>query len=554
MITFMSRSRFLKDRANIPFHRSLFTRTFVAAFLLSTIPVIIIGAVSYHAAKKALLIQAEEDMQFMIEQKLEEINELLQTQGIPNEKLAASLIQVAGEKETGYAPEKRISRKIIEEVGEFKSGYFEPSGKSGYAFILDERGIAVVHPVTPGLNAGNEEFFRKMLAEKNGAVHYMWKNEGEQKFREKYAVYRTLNNGWILAASTYAEDLAGGIAVISRTILVVITLVVFFGFGIALLFTRSITLPIETLSEALHRIAEGDLSRKVAVDSRDEMGLIAHAAEKVRLGWLNIIAEVDRSSAQLAASSQQLASSAVMQNEELVRVSSAVEKMDGSVRGASSFLGEITGAVEEIRRHALEMRRRVDDFVVNMKDLYLYAGQTSESLSELQRQAGRISATIETIAGIADQTKLLALNAAIEAARAGEYGRGFAVVAEEIRKLAERSTESAKEITGFLQKILLLQIKANEQMVQTKAEVNRGEEILIQVVKSQDETVGRVAAITERLAELNMVMQQVAKGSGQVAASADDLARIARENTSMAQNMAAHAEELASTINHYVTH
>lgn len=281
------------------------------------------------------------------------------------------------------------------------------------------------------------------------------------------------------------------------------------------------------------------------------MGILARATEKARLGFLNIISEVNRGSAQMAASSQQLASSAVNQNRNLIQVSSTAEKMATSTQEASLTLEEITRAEEEIRQLTLEMKKKVEDFAGSMKAINQIAGQTSESLAELQQKAGQISMIIETIAGIAEQTNLLALNAAIEAARAVGHGRGFAVVAEEVRKLAERSAESAKGIAALLQKILLLQAKANDQMNQTKAQVSQGEDLLVQVINSQEETVGQVDAITERLKEVSGAFQQLAQGSRQVSAGAGDLTIITGENTSMAQNLAAQAQELASVINQY---
>jgi len=536
---------------NIPFHRRLFSRIFTATFLLAFIPVVILGAASYYAAQKALFIQAEEDLLFMLDQKLQVINELLQIQGMPNDKLETSLIAAAGKKETGNIAEKRISSRILDEVGEFKADYFEPGGKSGYAYIINERGLIVVHPQTPGLDAGKEDFIQEMLARRNGVISYVWQNEGEENSVERFTAFRSLNNGWILAVSIHAADLTKEIGIINRIIWLIIPLVVILGFGLSWLLTRSITQPIETLSETLSLVAEGDLSRQVAISSRDEIGLLAQATEKARLGFLNIIGEVNRGSAQLAASSQQLASSAVIQNQNLLQVSSTAEKMATSTQEASFSLEEITRVEEDIRQHTLEMKRNVEDFAGSMKAIHQIAGQTSETLAELQQKAGQISKIIETIAGIAGQTNLLALNAAIEAARAGEHGRGFAVVAGEVLKLAEGSAESARGIAALLQKILLLQTKANHQMNNTKAQVSQGEELLVQVISSQEETVGQVDAVTERLKEVSAAFRQLAQGSRQVSAGADDLTIIAGENTSMAQNLAAQAQDLASVINRY---
>lgn len=208
-------------------------------------------------------------------------------------------------------------------------------------------GVVVVHPDNPGLDISKEEFFREMLANRNGIVRYMWKNEGENNLREKYAVYRTLNNGWILAISIYSSDLTKGIGIISKIMWIIIPLVTLFGSVLSWMLTRRITRPIEILLGVMHRAAEGDLSHCAGIDSRDEMGLLARAVESARRGMLDIIDAMNRGSSYLAASSQQMASLAEAQNQNLIQVSSTAEKMAASIQEASFSLESITRGGEE---------------------------------------------------------------------------------------------------------------------------------------------------------------------------------------------------------------
>lgn len=530
----------------IPWHRRLFTRIFVLTLVLAVVPAALLGVISYSAAKRALVNQAEEDLSFMLDQKLAEINELLLSIGQPNDQLKDTLLRAAGGGIPGNTVAGRIAEKVIAEVDEVAKKYFEPDGKAGYAYVLNDEGILIVHPVSPGKDVSKEKSVQEMLAKRNGVFHYRWQNEGEDRPREKYVACRTLNNGWLLAVGGYVEDLTKEIALVRKAIGLTIFLVILGGAGLAWGLARGITRPVELLAGFMQRVAAGDLSRAVAVSARGEIELLARSVETARRGVLAMIGGISQSSTQLAASSRQLAVLAEAQNREVLRVSSTAQQMAAGVEEAAASLEELAKAGEEIRRAMLEIDGLTENLTAGMAAINRAAQQTSRSLADLQTHAGQIGMISGLIAGIADQTNLLALNAAIEAARAGEHGRGFAVVAGEVRKLAERSAAAAKEIASLLQVSQSLQEAAGLQMNRTQDEVTRGAGAVSSVRKALEETVGRVDAVSVHLKEISLAVQQVAQGSQQVAASAEGLAQLAGENAAAAQNLAALAGEQAA--------
>lgn len=315
------------------------------------------------------------------------------------------------------------------------------------------------------------------------------------------------------------------------------------------------------------RIAEGDLTADIQAQSKDDV--LANAFARMSTDLQKLIAQIRSVSENVASSAEELSSSTQQMNASTQEVSTAIQQVS---KGAVTQAEEVKETFEIMERTAISLnqvvmnaqstslavnqtskraqtgRSSVQEAVAKIEQLNNTVTDTVKIIQDLGQTSKQIGEITETITSIADQTNLLALNAAIEAARAGEAGKGFAVVAEEVRKLAERSSEAVKEISGLIKSIQSETNRAVSAIEISSREVQEGK---VQVAKIADLMVEINQAADEAN---NLVKQIVAAGEervkevSRVVKALNDIATVAKDSASTSQEVSASSQEQTASM------
>lgn len=276
-------------------------------------------------------------------------------------------------------------------------------------------------------------------------------------------------------------------------------------------------------------------------------GAVADVAKSAEL-QARRVEEAARVMTELRQATQQIAAGAQEQARMVQGASTAVDHMAtilAQMADNATAVAEASQEASQTARGGVQVVQETLDNMSKVREAVLQAAQQVEELGSHSEQVGVI---LQVITDIADQTNLLALNAAIEAARAGEHGRGFAVVADEVRKLAERSAHSAKDIAALVEAIRQGTRSAVGSMDQGTRQVERGAELagsagqaLASIVEHVDQAAAAVADIAQAARSALDESRQVVEAVGSVAA-------ITEENTASTEEMAAGADEVAQAL------
>jgi len=275
---------------------------------------------------------------------------------------------------------------------------------------------------------------------------------------------------------------------------------------------RRITRPLQSLTHMLEDIAqgEGDLTRRLAVQSRDEIGQLARAFNRFVERIHSSIREVSSTTHQLNEVAMRVvnASNASMANsdEQASRTSSvaaAINQLGAAAEEIARNAAHASHQATDVRQLAEEGSQVLDRTISAIHQLSSKISASSDTIETLNSKTGDIGQILEVIKSISEQTNLLALNAAIEAARAGEAGRGFAVVADEVRNLAHRTQASAQQIQTMIEG---LQVDARDSVTtMSQSQCHSAESVTI-----ANQAGERLGSVTQRIGEIDGMNQSVA--------------------------------------------
>jgi methyl-accepting chemotaxis protein len=350
-----------------------------------------------------------------------------------------------------------------------------------------------------------------------------------------------------LFADRIASDQSDEISAIAIAVLVMLVIAYLFA---GLYF--SVNENVQRMHNATQELADGNLTARVNLTSRDEMSDIAHSFNQMAEGFSDTVQGIMASSAQLAAAAEEM-SAVTMQT------SHGIQEQQSQTDQLATAMNEMAATVQEVARHAMEAAtaastandestkgRQVVNNAVNTIDALSEAiSRASDAIQRVEADSDRIGTVLDVIRGIAEQTNLLALNAAIEAARAGEQGRGFAVVADEVRTLAGRTQSSTQEIQKMIESLQAGSKEAVHLMGQSREQAQSGVE---QTAKAGD----ALTAIADEVARINDMNTQIASAAEEQSSVAEEINlnvvtinQVGDESAQGAEQTARASEELA---------
>ena len=320
---------------------------------------------------------------------------------------------------------------------------------------------------------------------------------------------------------------------------------------------RSISESVDRISEVARKVADGDLTQRVTLDTRDEIHYIADSFNAMSAQFEQLIQEIVQATTQLASAAEEMSGVArhsahniQQQHSETDQVATAMNEMSATVQEVSGSAGNASSAARDTDEQAKRGSSVVGKAARSISDLAGEIDRSSEGVQRVSKDSEAITSVLDVIKGIAEQTNLLALNAAIEAARAGEQGRGFAVVADEVRTLASRTQQSASEIGDMIDHLHDGVDEAVQMMDRSREHAHKGVALVQEAAEALDAITGAVTTVSDmnthiataveqqsatteeinrNITSIRGLAEQSAAGAEQATVATDQLARLATE-------------------------
>jgi methyl-accepting chemotaxis protein len=461
-------------------HKISFQLIALVALLIVTVTAIL-GEVSYSFAKRELIESGKLDLQHIVGNALT-ILEHLDSQ-VKNGELT---LEEAQEKaRTLLNGPKQDDKNMFYDYTQSTFVYKE----NGYVFAFDSNHKVQLHPLQPlgadfskMKNSQGQFVIRDLVKISKSSTpserfyEYLWKNKGDSKEREKiaYVVYFDAW-GWMVGVGAYKDEFYESLKILKYITIAIAAVVSILGLSIFYLLTRRKVKVLEKLQHVSAVVAEGNLAvEPIVYQTKNEIGKLTGAFNTMIKNLQMLVGnikemgmKVSNASAELSALSEETAATSDEINRAIQEIAKGNSSQAAEIEKLSNQTDSLASSVDNLSKQnklILDLTERAANAVQNGKEKISVLQKANEAsvrssneisigITNLYTKVKEISNIVTTIEQIAAQTNLLALNASIEAARAGEHGKGFAVVAEEVRKLAEETNQSTREIQQMIEGI-----------------------------------------------------------------------------------------------------
>lgn len=432
-------------------------------------------------------------------------------------------------------------------------------GDKGYAFLIDQNRKYIAHPTIKGGTEAKESFYDQMYKSENGNFDYVF--NGKKKMMDFTTNKLT---GWKLAGAVPTSEISAAASPIFINTVIVLIIAIIIGTIAVIFVIKSILKPINKLKEIAITISNGDLTKDINIQSHDEIGQLGQAFKTMQKSLIGLVKEVDQSAEQVAASAEQLTASTEQTSAATQEVATAIQEVATNAEKQTTDLNknvesihQVSEGITQITENSMKVSdlayrttiqadeggKAVKSTVDQMSSIHQSVIESNTMIESLSERSKEVSSILNVITEIADQTNLLALNAAIEAARAGEHGKGFAVVADEVRKLAEQSQKSAKEIHGIVQKIQEETSNSVRIMSIVTNDVKTGVQVSTEAIEKFNQILKSTEEMTPQLEDVSAIAQQMSASIQEVTVTAQELSSLATENSATSEEVAASTEE-----------